>query len=233
MLTITEGNETKHQQQVGRQDTTTQRDAAARAPSQCLSARAMGAKERWEKDTTIKMVFLFLRRGRPSLSMCSITGCQGKIRAHDAAARAPSQCLSACAMGAKERWEKDTTIKMVFLFLRRGRPSLSVCSITGCQGKMRARDAAARASSPRLSANAMGAKKRWEKDTTIKLVFSFAKDRATFSQRMLNHQAPRKDESAFFSAHSGHKDTTIKKRAARDHQVCCHFSFYIFISEPK
>jgi hypothetical protein len=46
MLAITEGNETKHQQQAGCQDTTTQRDTAMRAPSQRLSARAMGAKER-------------------------------------------------------------------------------------------------------------------------------------------------------------------------------------------
>ncbi len=38
MLAITEGNETKHQQQAGRQDTTTQPDATMRAPSQCLSA---------------------------------------------------------------------------------------------------------------------------------------------------------------------------------------------------
>ncbi len=46
MLAITEGNETKHQQWAGRQDTTTQRNAAVRAPSQRLSVRAMGAKER-------------------------------------------------------------------------------------------------------------------------------------------------------------------------------------------
>jgi hypothetical protein len=46
MLAITEGNETKHQQRAGHQDTTTQRNAAARAPSQHLSVRAMGAKER-------------------------------------------------------------------------------------------------------------------------------------------------------------------------------------------
>ena len=45
-LAITEGNETKHQQWAGRQDTTKQRDATTRAPSQCLSARAMGAKKR-------------------------------------------------------------------------------------------------------------------------------------------------------------------------------------------
>ncbi len=176
MLAITEGNKTKHQQRAGCQDTTTQCNAVARAPSLHLSASAMGTKERWEKDTTIKMMFLFLRRGPPSLSVCSITGRQGKMRAHDTVARAPSQ---------------------------------------------------------RLSVHAMGAKKRWEKDTTIKLVFSFAKERAPFSQRMLNHREPRKDEGTFFSARGGHKDTIIKKRAARDHQVCCHFSFYIFISEPK
>jgi hypothetical protein len=62
---------------------------------------------------------------------------------------------------------------------------------------------------------------------------SFAKERAPFSQHMLNHQAPRKDEGTFFSARGRRKDTTIKKRAVSDHQVCCHFSFYIFISEPK
>jgi hypothetical protein len=46
MLAITKGNETKHQQQAGHQDTTTQRDAVRSAPSQRLSAHAMGAKER-------------------------------------------------------------------------------------------------------------------------------------------------------------------------------------------
>ncbi len=46
MLAITEGNETKHQQRAGRQDTATQPNATMRAPSQRLSARAMGAKKR-------------------------------------------------------------------------------------------------------------------------------------------------------------------------------------------
>jgi hypothetical protein len=46
MLAITEGNETKHQQRAGCQDTTTQCNATTRAPSQRLSTRAMGAKER-------------------------------------------------------------------------------------------------------------------------------------------------------------------------------------------
>ena len=46
MLAITEGNETKHQQRAGRQYTTTQGDAATRAPSQRLSMRAMGTKKR-------------------------------------------------------------------------------------------------------------------------------------------------------------------------------------------
>ncbi len=46
MLAITEGNETKHQQRAGRQDTTTQPDATTRAPSQRLNAHAMGAKKR-------------------------------------------------------------------------------------------------------------------------------------------------------------------------------------------
>jgi hypothetical protein len=106
------------------------------------------------------MVFLFLSRGCPSLSVCSITGRQGKMRARDAAVRSPSQRLSVRAMGAKKRREKDTTIKMVILFVRSGHPSLSMCSITGCQGKMRAHDAAVRAPSQRLSVRAMGAKER-------------------------------------------------------------------------
>ncbi len=178
------------------------------------------------------MFFLFLGRGCPSLSMCSITGRQGKMRVCDAAVRVPSQCLSTRAMGTKERQEKDTTIKMVFLFLRRGHPSLSVCSITGCQGKMRACDAVARAfSAPQRTCNGRQGKMRERHYNQI--VVSFAKERAPFSQHMLNHRVPRKDEGTFFSACGGHKDTTIKKRAARDHQVCCHFSFYIFISEPK
>ncbi len=46
MLEITEGNETKHQQWAGHQDTTTQPDATMRAPSQRLSAHAMGTKKR-------------------------------------------------------------------------------------------------------------------------------------------------------------------------------------------
>ena len=46
MLAITKGNETKHQQWAVCQDTTTQRDTATRAPSQRLSARAMGTKKR-------------------------------------------------------------------------------------------------------------------------------------------------------------------------------------------
>jgi hypothetical protein len=43
ILAIIEGNETKHQQWAGNQDTITQPDAKTRAPSQRLSARAMGA----------------------------------------------------------------------------------------------------------------------------------------------------------------------------------------------
>jgi hypothetical protein len=46
MLTITEGNETKHQQWAGCQDTTTQCNDVTRAPSQHLSVCAMGAKKR-------------------------------------------------------------------------------------------------------------------------------------------------------------------------------------------
>ncbi len=103
MLPITEGNETKHQQRAGCQDTTTQPNATMRAPSQCLSAHAIGAKKKMRENTTIKMVFLVLSRWRPSLSVCSITGCKGKMRACDAAARAPSQRLSTRAMGTKER----------------------------------------------------------------------------------------------------------------------------------
>ena len=46
MLAITEGNETKHQQWAGCQDTTTQCNDVTRAPSQHLSVCAMGTKER-------------------------------------------------------------------------------------------------------------------------------------------------------------------------------------------
>jgi hypothetical protein len=59
MLAITEGNETKHQQRAGRQDTTTQRNAATRVPSQCLSARAMGTKKNEKKTQQSKWCFFF------------------------------------------------------------------------------------------------------------------------------------------------------------------------------
>jgi hypothetical protein len=77
--------------------------AMARAPSQRLSVRVMGqhnnqkgaigAKKRQERNNNQNGFFLFLlRRGCPSHS-------QGKMMARDTVARAPSQCLSARAMG--------------------------------------------------------------------------------------------------------------------------------------
>jgi hypothetical protein len=52
-------------------------------------------------------------------------------------------------------------------------------------------------------------------------VFSFAKKMAPFSQHMLNHRAPRKDEGTFFSVCGGHKDTTIS-----------HFTFLSLNQKP-
>jgi hypothetical protein len=61
-------------------------------------------------------------------------------------------------------------------------------------------------------------------------VFSFAKERAPFSQHMLNHRAPRKDEGTFISAHGGHKDITIKKRELRTTTKYVAISHFTFLS---